>query len=140
MAQLGPVIYLEDDVDDQEILTEVFQSLQIPNELKLFSNGYEVLEYLRTTTEQPFIIITDVNLPVMSGLALREEICKDEYLRQKSIPYVFLSTSSGKNYIQQAYDLQVQGYFQKPHTFEALKITIAHIMEYWSLCMHPNNM
>ncbi|GAC1704520.1 MAG: hypothetical protein NVS9B7_05470 [Flavisolibacter sp.] len=32
----GPVVYLEDDEDDQELLKDVFQSLKIKNELKFF--------------------------------------------------------------------------------------------------------
>lgn len=139
MSVTGPIIVLEDDADDQEILTDIFHSLQVPNELKFFNNGQKVLDYLRTTTDKPFIIITDMNLPVMNGLELREEIYNDEYLRRKGIPYIFLSTSSSKLYIEKAYELNVQGYFQKEDNYASIQKMIKMIIDYWKFCLHPNS-
>ena len=36
LNQNGPVIIIEDDIDDQEMLTEVFQNLKYQNELLFF--------------------------------------------------------------------------------------------------------
>ncbi len=134
----GPIVYLEDDEDDQELLKDVFQSLKISNELKFFNTGARALDYLRTTSDKPFLIITDVNLPEMSGLQMREEICKDPYLKKKAIPYIFLSTSARSSDIRKAYDLDIQGYFQKENSFEALQNMIHKIVNYWSVCKHPH--
>ena len=71
MSRIGPIIIAEDDVDDQEIMREVFESLSIANPLHFFTRGEEVLDYLATTQEKPFIIISDVNLVGMNGLELR---------------------------------------------------------------------
>ncbi|GAC1424496.1 MAG: response regulator [Flavisolibacter sp.] len=133
----GPVVYLEDDEDDQELLKDVFQSLKIKNELKFFYTCQSALDYLRTTTDKPFLIITDVNLPEMSGLQMREEICKDPYLKKKAIPYIFLSTSASSSDIRKAYDLDIQGYFQKENSFAALQNMIHKIVNYWNVCKHP---
>jgi len=139
MTNNGPVIYLEDDPDDQDLFKEVMEGLGIVNELKVFANGVSVLDYLRTTTDQPFIIFTDVNVPIMDGLQLRTEICQDDFLKKKSIPYIFLSTNASKNAVEKAYDLQVQGFFQKPSSFEALQQMLGRIINYWKVCLHPNN-
>lgn len=135
----GPIIIVEDDLEDREILQEIFMELQITNELKFFNDGVDVLHYLRTTPQKPFVILTDVNMPGINGLELREEIMKDEQLRRKSIPFVFLSTSDGSSIINRVYDLQVQGYFQKQTSFPEIKKQIKLIVEYWSTCKHPNN-
>lgn len=135
----GPILIVEDDLEDQEIMREVFDELQISNELKFFTNGNAVLEFLRATKEKPFLIITDINLHGLNGLELREEIMKDELLRKKSIPFIFLSTSDGKQIIEKVYELQVQGYFQKQTSFGAIKEQVKLIVAYWQACRHPNS-
>src|SRR5438309_11577304 len=139
MPGLGPAIIIEDDEDDQELLAEVFNSLDVPNVLIFFKEGHSALEYLRTTTVKPFIIVTDINLPGMNGLQLREEILKDAYLRSKCIPFIFLSTSDGHHILDRAYEMQVQGYFQKAESMQDMKEQIQIIMAYWKICRHPNN-
>ena len=139
MTVNGPIIIVEDDAEDQEILQEVIQSLGVENKLRFFQEGSAVLEYLRTTNEKPLIIITDVNMPGIDGLQLRRLIFGDEFLRRKSIPYVFLSTSDGKGILQQAYDLQIQGFFQKELTFEGMRQQLKLVLDYWKKCNHPNS-
>src|SRR5215210_4071759 len=102
MPNRGPVIIVEDDTDDKEILQEVFTSLGIKNELKFFGDGEEVLYYLKTTTDKPFIILTDVNLPKMRGTELQKRINEDESLRRKSIPFIFLTTSANPTAVRKA--------------------------------------
>src|SRR3954470_18208468 len=116
MPKKGPIILIEDDVDDQELISEAIRSLAYQNEIKSFDNGQEALEYLATTSDKPFLIFCDVNMPVMNGLELRKHINDDEYLRNKSIPFVFLSTSDDKDPVRKAYALASQGFFKKPNS------------------------
>jgi CheY-like chemotaxis protein len=59
----GPVIIIEDDPDDQEFLTEVFQKLNYQNKILFFFDGEKALEYINTTNDLPFLILSDINLP-----------------------------------------------------------------------------
>lgn len=135
---LGPIIILEDDLDDQEILTEVLEELEIPYRIDFYTQAKDVLNYLSNTDEQPFIIISDVNLPLMNGLELRQIINGNAYLRNKSIPFIFLSTSADEYAVRQAYDLTVQGYFVKQNSIPEIKTTIKLIFDYWTRCKHVN--
>jgi CheY-like chemotaxis protein len=130
---------IEDDRDDQQLMVEVFTSLNIKNELKFFENGNKALAYLKTTTDQPFIILSDVNLPGMSGPDFKRSINEDDRLRQKSIPFVFLTTSAEKKAVEEAYDILVQGYFQKANKMDELKAMVKMIMDYWMECKNPNS-
>ena len=135
----GPIIIVEDDIDDQEIMKEVFESLGVANTVLMFSDGFEALTYLQTSTDQPFLILCDINLPKLNGLELREEIDADNALRRKSVPFVFFSTNASRDAVEKAYDLTVQGFFVKDYALQDLRETLALILAYWSQCKHPNN-
>jgi CheY-like chemotaxis protein len=74
----------------------------------------------------------------MDGLELRKEINENEFLRKKSIPFIFLTTTSNRTVIEQAYEMMVQGYFVKPNSIQEIKETIKMIIDYWKVCRHPN--
>lgn len=134
----GPIVLVEDDVDDQEFICEALKALHVTNEVIIFENGQKALDYLNLTTQKPFLIISDVNLPVMNGLQLKTNIYKSEYLRSKSIPFIFLSTSADIKAVNQAYDLSVQGFFAKESSYDKIKEQLSMIVKYWTLCKHPN--
>lgn len=138
MARLGPIIVIEDDADDQELLKEVFNSIGVPNEVKLFNNCVEAYQYLEMTSDKPFIIFSDINLPAMSGTELKKKINENVAMRRKSIPYVFLTTTSEHGAVLDAYESLSQGFFTKPDNFAALKKMVEMILTYWKLAKHPN--
>lgn len=138
MNRTGPIIIIEDDPDDRDIFMEVFQMLDYGNEILFFEDGYEALNYLTHTAIEPFIMFSDINMPKLNGLELREKIHQNEDLRLKSIPYLFFSTSAEQAYVVDAYSKSVQGFFIKPHTFDELKNTLEIILEYWLKCVSPN--
>jgi CheY-like chemotaxis protein len=134
----GPIIIIEDDPDDQEMFRLVLGELKVPNELKVFDNCPDALNYLMDTPDQPFLIVSDINLPSMTGLEMRRIICDSARLRKKSIPFVFLSTSSKIESVETAYEQMVQGYFTKPNSLSELKEMMRMVIGYWKVCRHPN--
>jgi CheY-like chemotaxis protein len=138
MVNTGPILILEDDFEDQELLQEVLREIGIKEEMIFFEDGVKALDYLMTAAEQPFLIISDINLPGMSGLQFQQKINESEYLRKKSIPLVFLTTVENKAVIEQVYSLTVQGFFTKPSSFAEYKETLLSITAYWRICRHPN--
>lgn len=139
MIKNGPIIIIEDDADDQEILMEVFQNLNYPNELIFFSDGVSALDYLNKSDQLPFLILSDINLPKLDGFALRDKLKTDAELALKCIPYLFFSTALNQKAVVDAYSLSVQGFFVKQTSIAELEKTISVIMEYWKRCAAPNN-
>lgn len=138
MNKTGPIIVIEDDSDDQELLVIVFKELGFKNEIIFFKDGEAALDYLIKSDVEPFIILSDINMPKLNGLELRKKVHTNEDLRIKCIPYLFFSTSAEQEYVVDAYSESVQGFFVKPHSFEKLKRTIRIIVEYWQECESPN--
>ena len=138
MNRTGPIIIIEDDKGDQELLNIAFEELNIVNEIIFFQDPEIALDFLITSTEEPFIILSDLNMPKLSGIELREKINTNEDLRLKCIPYLFFSTSAEQKYVVDAYSKSVQGFFIKPNTIDALTKILATIVQYWQQCESPN--
>src|SRR5687768_9257248 len=135
----GPIFIIEDDIDDQDFLTEVFQSLNYPNKVLFFSDGQQALDHINTTPEPPFLILSDINMPKLDGFALREKLKTDSKLSNKCIPYLFFSTAVNQKSVIDAYSQSVQGFFVKQNSMIELEKTISAIMEYWRRCAAPND-
>jgi len=138
MNKSGPIIFIEDDIDDQEILIEVFKELKYPNNIIFFTEGEKALDYLIQTKTEPFIIFSDINMPKLSGMELRKKVFENEQLRLKSIPYLFFSTSAEQEHVVDAYSKSIQGFFVKPSSYNEIKDVIKNIVEYWQKCVSPN--
>ncbi len=139
MSNYEPIIIIEDDEDDQELLKEVFEKLKYPNKLLFFSDGQSALDFLNASTLVPFLILSDINLPKLDGFALRSKIKMDAGLQLRCIPYIFFSTALNQKAVIDAYSMSVQGFFVKPTSMEEIEKTITVIMEYWKRCAAPNN-
>ena len=138
MSRAGPILIIEDDQDDQEILREAFTELGVRNKLLFFDKTKQAFDFLKTTSEKPFLILSDVNLPQQTGVEFKREVDSDPQLRKKSIPFVFFSTSIEKHAVDTAYkELTIQGFFQKSNNYQELKKVVSLIVEYWKVCQHP---
>lgn len=138
MTKNGPIIIIEDDVDDQEILGDIFKKLGYKNEVIFFADGEEAFKYLYNPGIAPFLILSDINMPRLGGMELREKIQSVKELRLKSIPFIFFTTTANKTFVLEAYYNSVQGFFQKPNTLEDLERIIKLIIDYWQECISPN--
>jgi len=137
MNKRGPIVIIEDDTDDQEILSDIFKELDYNNKLIFFADSEQALEYLTDTDIEPFLVLSDINMPKLNGMELREKIHNNEDLRLKSIPYLFFSTSAEQKHVIDAYSRSIQGFFVKPNNIEKLKKVIVKIVEYWQECESP---
>lgn len=134
----SPVLIIDNDLEDQEFITAVLKEIDPAIHTHCFYDGQEALDYLSTTTQQPFLILCDVQMQGMNGLELRARINENERLRKKSIPFVFLSDYATQDNVNKAYDLTVQGFFEKANTHNGLREQLEQIVSYWKSCKHPN--
>ena len=140
MANAGPIVMIEDDPDDQDTFLIVIEQLNIKNKVHFFDSPEAAWNYLRDTSHQPFIIFCDVDLPGKSGLQLKKQIDDHPPLKEKSIPFVFYSTSVDDKTVASAYkDITVQGFFKKEKSLQDIQHAMKIIFDYWKLSRHPNS-
>jgi len=139
MPKSGPIVIIEDDIDDQEILAKVIKGIGVKNEIIFFTDCCDAETFLKANSKQPFIILCDINLPRMNGLEFKKRLDSDSEMRKKSIPFIFFSTAATKPIVTEAFTkMTAQGFFQKSHKMEELRHALTIILEYWKLCKHPN--
>jgi len=138
MTKDGPIIVIEDDIDDQDIIFDIFKKIGVSNEIVFFADGSLALEYLNNSENKPFLILSDVNMPKMGGFELRKQIHTNEQLSRKCIPFLFFTTGVHKKAVFDAYNMSVQGYFQKPDSTGELEEIIRVILAYWQRCIAPS--
>lgn len=98
----------------------------------MLNDGEEAYRYLNNNNIDPFLIISDINMPKMLGTELRDKMQNEGKLRLRTVPFLFLTTSAAKDNIIDALAHSVQSFFLKAQNFEELKRTIKRILDYWT--------
>ncbi len=80
-------------------------------------NGREALDMLEANPVD--LIMTDINMPVMNGLELIENVKKNPGLSH--IPIIVITTEGRDKYVEKAYRLGAVNYIKKPCQPEQLK-------------------
>ena len=133
----APILIVDDDLEDQEIIQEAWKELNYTNELIFFTDPQEVLNFLKQEKIIPFLIVSDVNLHKMDGFEFKKKLLEDSSLNYKSIPFVFFSNSVTKKQIEKSYDLGSHGFFIKGRNMTEIKETFISIIEYWQKSKVP---
>lgn len=130
------ILVIEDDEDDRDILKEIFRDLGYKNNIIFFSDSTEALEYIRKPEVNPFIIISDINMPKLGGFELRNIIIEEEVLGDRDIPYIFISNAQDEYSVKQANKLAIQGYIYKGNDYNKYKEKIKNLIDYWKENIH----
>lgn len=101
--------------------------------IKLRNNGYEVVTatngaeaFELACAEKPDIIVTDFQMPAMTGLEFVEKIRQNE--ETKDIPVILLTARSFAVSQEQQEDLQISGCLSKPFSPRELLENIEDIL------------
>jgi len=115
------ILVVDDEVDVKPLFEQRFRKEIRRGEMRFaFANsGEEALEYMNQHHHEAVLILSDINMPGMSGLDLLQKI-KERY--EKPPPVVMMVTAYGdeENY-NQAMRLGANDFLTKPIDFTLLK-------------------
>lgn len=123
------IVSAEDDEDDRYLLQESFEQAPRNFSLVFAHNGDEAWQLLTQDSVWPSLLLLDINMPGLNGLALLERIRNDEKLR--TLPVLILTTSDDEKVVEKAYRLGVNGYVVKPSQFEQLEHFWISVESFW---------
>ncbi|AVR44234.1 hypothetical protein C7S20_02570 [Christiangramia fulva] len=121
-----PNIYRVLIVDDDKIIQFIHGKLLEKNNVSVertFNNGKEVLNYIRFKETANFLILLDLNMPVMDGWTFLKEIEKSPAFSALKIIVVSSSTIDSEKVKAKKYS-QVKAIFEKPINKSSIDIII----------------
>jgi CheY-like chemotaxis protein len=115
-------ILVVDDEQDVRVLFEQRFRKEIRNGDMHFAfaySGEEALQYLHDHTHEAVLILSDINMPGMSGLELLKQI-KQKYLQPPPVVMMVTAYGDQENY-NTAMRLGADDFLTKPVEFQVLK-------------------
>ncbi|HEY0047222.1 MAG TPA: response regulator, partial [Flavobacterium sp.] len=79
------IILADDDADDRVIFSEALSEVRANQQLTVFSDGVELMNYLQQAAELPQLLFLDLNMPKKSGFECLREIRTNERYKDISI-------------------------------------------------------
>jgi two-component system response regulator len=123
MEKSRTILLIEDEEAHVALITRILEDVDRRAEIHLVRDGEEALEYLfrqgtyanQEKSPRPDLVLLDLRLPRLDGLAVLKEIKHSEAL--KVIPVVVLTSSASENDVQTAYLNGANIYLVKPLGF-----------------------
>ena len=127
------IISIEDDDIDQEFLKRLLRNQEAKFSLRLAETAEEGLEILKEVVkpEEHFLVLLDINLPMMSGLDLLAEIRNSPNLKH-SIVFILTSSEDPRDRFI-AYQSNIAGYILKSDLGKTPKAFLDLMEQYSSL-------
>lgn len=136
----GVFVFIDDDKNEHLLLRLAMKEIGLDNPVVSLMNGEEALSYLKKSGDETFIILSDMNMPVMDGLELKRMIEITPELKLKAIPFIFHSNTGSVAEIKAAYALNIQGYIKKAPDIDGTIKSLEKIISLWTDCIHPKDL
>ncbi|MDA3908471.1 MAG: chemotaxis protein [Sulfurimonas sp.] len=118
----GEVLIAEDSKTAQRHLIQIFRHSDI--KMKLFDNGKKLVDYIFAMEDPSIIpaIITDIEMPEMSGFTVIQTLRKDP--TTQNIPIIVNSSMTGENNKREAELLGASGFIDKTKSHNVIPLII----------------
>lgn len=144
--EVKKVLYIEDNIADIKLFEEAISFNDLAINLEFVTDGQEMLNYFEASKKAhyrdlPDLIISDLNLPKISGQQVISAIKKDDVF--KKIPVIVFTTSKLKSDIERCYEYGANAYLSKPVDIDKIFELIELIDKFWLrnclLIKNPNS-
>ena len=121
----GTVLLVDDSAIMRKVILRVLKMADVDFESVLEAgDGNAALNLLREN--QVALIMCDINMPVMSGLQLLQQIQEEQLA--PGVPIVMVTTESSEPQVRQAIVAGARGYIKKPFTVEHIKNSVKPLL------------
>ena len=117
----------EDDPDDHHIFSEFLHEIDSTIKLTWFQTCEGLVDFLKTSSDLPDLILLDMNMPKMDGHTCLVTIKKE--LNFFHIPVMILSTTDHETTVSRALQAGAFKYYQKPHSLDEYRRIIKEMLE-----------
>lgn len=133
-TQIKKVLYINDNIADVALFEEAIEIKNLAIELMHFSDGEELLSYIRkckldSSEILPDLIITNLDVPKFQGHKIINVLKDDKMLSH--IPLIIFCASNLKSDIDRAYEHGANAYIYKPLNVDEIFETIELIDKFW---------
>ncbi|RUT28833.1 response regulator [Arsenicitalea aurantiaca] len=142
MADLRPILLVEDNPRDLELTLAALAKCQLANDIVVARDGAEALDYLYARNGfagrdpgNPAVVLLDLKLPKVDGLQVLETVKQDPM--QKHIPVVMLTSSREERDVLRSYEVGVNAFVVKPVDFNAFFEAIQDLGMFWAVLNEP---
>jgi DNA-binding NtrC family response regulator len=116
----------EDDPDDYFLFSEILHEINGAIKLTWFQTCEDLLEFLKTGSNLPCLIVLDMNMPKMDGQTCLISIKKE--LELHHIPVIILSTAGHPTTINSAYQAGAFKFYHKPGSIDDFRKIVSEIL------------
>lgn len=118
------LLIVDDDEINRAVLANIFATA---HSIETAENGREGLDKLRLCGREVCAVLLDVAMPVMGGIAMLEELGRENVLSQ--IPVFLITGETDDRVIKKAYDLGVMDVISKPVSSHIVKRRVNSVIE-----------
>jgi len=129
-SALQQILLGEDDADDEELLKELFASVNDAFSLVFINNGRRLVDYLYSAPDHglPCLIVLDYNMPELNGEQILKELKGNA--RFARIPKIIWTTSQSDSYKRRCFDAGADDYIIKPASVNELVEAIRYMTSF----------
>ncbi|ACA16666.1 response regulator receiver protein [Methylobacterium sp. 4-46] len=142
MADLKPILLVEDNPNDIELTLAALDKSQLANEIVICRDGAEALDYLfrrgryeDRDPRDPAVVLLDLKLPKVDGLEVLAAVKGDA--RMRLVPIVMLTSSREETDLVRSYELGVNAFVVKPVGFKEFFEAIQDLGVFWAVLNEP---
>ena len=123
------IVLADDDIDDQELLTEAIKDINPYIELITITNGNKAISFLNDLPEGtvPSLIVLDYNLPEVNGAEILQSI--QPLKRFEEVTKVVWSTSNSPVFKKACLDYGAHAYLVKPSDLAVIQRLAQQILD-----------
>jgi len=121
------VLLVEDNAGDAVLIRQVLADCTIPVNLHIARDGEQALLMLTDPYFKPHLILLDLNIPRITGLALLER------WQSIDIPIVVFSSSLNETEQKRVVELGAKEFISKPTDIQAFIDAVCAIFQRWAM-------